>query len=150
MSLLPICGKILELLKSNEVFRFLIESKPISSSQSGFKPGDSCINQLLSITHEICSFFDKVLEVRSVILNISKAFDKVWYDGIIFKLTQNGISGNLLNLLRSFLNERKQRVVLNGQFLTGKNVNGGEMSIARFRTKSLIFFDFWYDRRPFI
>ena len=116
---------MLELLKSNEVFRFLIESKPISSSQSGFKPGDSCINQLLSITHEICSFFDKVHEVRSVILNISKAFDKVWYDGIIFKLTQNGISGNLLNLLRSFLNERKQRVVLNGQFLTGKNVNGG-------------------------
>ena len=125
MSLLPICGKIFELLKFNEVFKFLIESKPISSSQSGFKPGDSCISRLLSITHEICSSFDKVLEVRSVFLNISKAFDKVWYDGIIFKLTQNGISGNLLNLLRSFLNERKQRVVLNWQFLIGKNVNGG-------------------------
>ena len=68
---------MLELLKSNEVFRFLIESKPISSSQSGFKPGDSCINQLLSITHEIYSAFDENREGRSVFLNISKAFDNV-------------------------------------------------------------------------
>ena len=47
------------------------------------------------------------------------------HDGIIFKLTQNGISGVLLNLLRDFLNERKQEVVLNEQFPTWKNVNAG-------------------------
>ena len=75
------------------------------------------INYYLS---EIYSSFDEGLQVRSVFLNISKAFDKVWHDSIIFKLTQNGISGNLLNLLRDFLNERKQRVVLNGQFSTWK------------------------------
>ena len=109
----------------NEIFEIFIENKLISSSQSGFKPGDSCINQLLSITHEIYSSFDEGLEVRSVFLDISKASDKVWHDGIIFKLTQNGISGNLLNLLRDFLNERKQRVVLKGQFSTWKGVNAG-------------------------
>ena len=49
----------------------------------------------------------------------------MWHDGIIFKLTQNGISGNLLNLLRDFLNERKQRVILNGQFSIWKNVSAG-------------------------
>ena len=37
----------------NKLFQFFIENKLISLSQSGFKPGDSCINQLLSITHEI-------------------------------------------------------------------------------------------------
>ena len=89
---------------------FFIENKLISSSQSGFKPADSCINQLLSVTHEVYSFFDEGLEVRSIFLDI----DKVWHDGIIFKLTQNGLSGNLLNLLRYFLNQRKQRVILNG------------------------------------
>ena len=116
VSLLPICGKILERLMFNEMFEFFIENKLISSSQSGFKPGDSCINQLLSITHEIYSSFDEGLEVRSVFLDISKAFDKVWYDGIIFNLTQNGMPGDLLNFWRDFLNERKQRVVLNRQF----------------------------------
>ena len=49
----------------------------------------------------------------------------MWHDGIIFKLTQNDISGNLLNLLHHFLNKRKQRVVLNGQFSTWKNVSAG-------------------------
>ena len=63
------------------------------------------------------------LEVRSVFLDISKAFDKVWHDGIIYKLTQNGVLGNLLNLLENSLKERKQRVVLNGQVSTWKNIN---------------------------
>ena len=90
----------------NEMFEFFVENKLISSSQSDFKPSDSCINQLLSITHEIYSSFDECLEVRSVLLHISKAFDKVWHDDIVFKLTQNGISENLPKLLRDFLNER--------------------------------------------
>ena len=47
-------------------------------------------------------------------LDISKAFDKVWHEDLIFKLKQNGVSGNLINLLSSYLDNRKQRVVLNG------------------------------------
>ena len=106
VSLLPICGKILERLVFNEMFEFLLENKLISYRQSGFKPGNSCINQLLSIVHEIYSSFNEGLIYSSFdeFLDIAKAFDKVWHDGIIFKLTQNGISRNLLNLLRDFLN----------------------------------------------
>ena len=87
---------------------FFIENKLISSNQSGFKPSDPCGNQLVSNTHEIYKSFDKDHEVRGIFLDISKASDKVWHDGIIFKLTQNGISGNLLKLLRDFLSERRQ------------------------------------------
>ena len=65
------------------------------------------------------------LEVRSVSLDISKAFDKVWHDGIIYKRTQNRISDNLLNLLEDFLKERKQRVFHNEQASTWKNINAG-------------------------
>ena len=107
----------------NEMFNFFIENKLISSNQSGFKPGDSSINQLLSIICEIYESFDEGLKVKSVFLDISKAFDKVWHDGIIYKLTQNGISGNLLNLLEDFLKEGKQRVVFNGQVSTWKNIH---------------------------
>ena len=53
VSLLHICGKILERLMFNEMFNLFIENKLILFIQYGFKPGDSCINQLLSITHEI-------------------------------------------------------------------------------------------------
>ena len=56
---------------------------------------------------------------------MSKAFDKVWHDGIIFRLKQNGISDNLLNLLSNFLRKRKHRVVLNGQTSSWADVNAG-------------------------
>ena len=58
---------------------------------------------------------DEGLEVRGVFLHISKAFDKVWHEGLIYKLQQKGVSGELLNILIDFLNNKKQRVVLNGQ-----------------------------------
>ena len=64
------------------MLRFFLGNKLISINHSGFKPGDSCINQLLSITHEIYKSFDDGLEVKSVFLDISKAFDKVWHEGL--------------------------------------------------------------------
>ena len=59
------------------MFEFFTENNLTSDNQSVFKPGDSCINQLLSITHEIYQFFDDNLQVRAVYLDTSKAFDKV-------------------------------------------------------------------------
>ena len=48
-------------------------------------------------------------------MDISKAFDRVWHDGLLFKLKQNGVSGNLLGLIKSFLSDRVQKVILNGK-----------------------------------
>ena len=45
-----------------------------------------------------------------------KAFDKVWHEGLLYKLEQNGVAGNLLKLIKDYLNEREQKVVLNGIF----------------------------------
>ena len=102
-----------------------MENHLISENQSGFKPGDSCTFQLLSIVHEIYQSFDDSHEVRGVFLDISKAFDKVWHEGLIYKLEQNGISGNLLLLLTDFLKNRKQRVVLNGQVSSWADILAG-------------------------
>ena len=105
---------------------FLLKTKfSISSNQSGFKPADSSVNQLVFIRHEIYKSFDVGHEVRGIFLDISKTFDKVFHNGIIFKLTQNGISGNLLKLLGDFSSERRQREVLNGQASTWTNVTAG-------------------------
>ena len=85
--------------------------------QSGFRPNDSCIYQFISIVHNIYADFDhnSSLEVRGNFSDISKAFDKVWHEGLLYKLESLGISRKLPNLFRSFLNDRHQRVVLNCQ-----------------------------------
>ena len=57
--------------------------------------------------------------------DISKAFDKVWHNGLIYKRKQNGVAGDLLDTLINFLEERKQRVILNGQQSTWTNVEAG-------------------------
>ena len=85
-----------QILLTNNFFN---ENDLLPSHQSQFQPGYSLVNQLLSLTHEICQSFDNDLEERGVFLDISIAFDKVWHEGLILKLSCNGISGNLLNVL---------------------------------------------------
>ena len=116
--LLIIRVKIFERLIYNVMYDFLTDNNLLSPNQSGFRSGDSCINQFLSINHEILNAFDKGLEVGGIFFDISKAFNKVWHDGLIFTLHQNGISGDIMNTLRDFLRSRKQRVVLNSQCLS--------------------------------
>ena len=117
ISLLPILSKIFERIIFKNLYNHLVSNKLISKNQSGFRPGDSCTNQLLFLINEIHKAFDdeNCLEVRSVYLDMSKAFDKVWHQGLIFKLKQNGVSGQLLKLLSNYLSNRSQRVVINGQ-----------------------------------
>ena len=82
------------------------------------------INYLVNEIHEAFENF-KSLEVRAVFLDISKAFDKVWHKGLIFKLKQNGVSGKLLKFFESYLHNRKQRVILNGSFSNYSTVESG-------------------------
>ena len=98
VSLFPISGKILERLIFNP---------------SGLKPGDSCVSQLVRITYDMYKYFDEGHEVRDVFLDTLKVFGKV------------GISVNLLKILRDFLSERRQRLVLNGQAFKWTNVTAG-------------------------
>ena len=127
ISLLPICGKIFEKLIFNSIFSYLSSNGLITKNQSGFIPGDSCTNQLLYLVNEIHEAFEdpSSLEVRAVFLDISKAFDKVWHEGLIFKLKQNGVSGKLLKFFESYLLNRKQRVALNGSYSNYANIESG-------------------------
>ena len=79
------------------MFNYFLSNKLFTPSQSG----DSIIAQLLSIMNETQTTFDKnpTVNVRGVFLDISKAFDKVWHDGLIFKLKSFGAEGELLLLI---------------------------------------------------
>ena len=65
------------------------------------------------------------VDVRGVFLDISKTFDKVWHDWIIFKLKSYDVKGELLSLLKNYLENREHRVVLNGQISEWKKIMSG-------------------------
>ena len=107
------------------MYNRLVSNNLITNNQSGFRPGDSVTNQLIYLVYEIFKSFDcnENLEVRSVYLDISKAFDQVWHEGLIFKLKHNGVTWNLLKLLENYPCNRKQRVLLNGMHSDWRLIN---------------------------
>ena len=126
VSLLPICSKIFEKLIFNELFKFFEDKNLLSKHQSHFScPGDSCIYQLLAITHDIFSSSNcnPTLETRGVFLDTSKAFNRVWHCEILFKF----------QLIKSLLSCRFQRVLLNGQTSDWETIQAG-VPVFDFRT----------------
>ena len=117
VSLLPIGGEIFEKLIFSSLIKYLENNNLLNPHQSGFLPGDSCIHQLLSITYDIYKSFgaDPSLAVRGILLDILKASDRVWHESLLFKLKRLGLSGKYYGLINSFLRNRHQRVILNGQ-----------------------------------
>ena len=115
--MLAILGKVFEKNLYINIFEYIQENTLLCENQSGFRPFDSCEYQLISIVHEIYASFDynPPLNVNAVFLDISKDFGRVWHDGLIYKMKHLGITGPPLKLIQSFLNNRLQRVVLNGQ-----------------------------------
>ena len=82
------------------MFNHFRQNNLSTECQSGFIPGDSCVAQLLSITHEIYQRFDcsPTRDVKGFFLDIPKAFHKFWHKGLLFKLQSYGIEGSLLRL----------------------------------------------------
>ena len=91
--------------------------------QSGFLPNSSTVTQLTEVYNDFCNTVSMGKEIRIVFLDISKAFDRVWHSGLLFKLSKWGIDGLLLSWFESYLNERTQRVCLNGEFSSWVNIN---------------------------
>ena len=114
ISLLSNLDKILERAIFKYIYNHLRDNSILTAYQSGFTPGDSTINQLTYMYDTFCSALDSGKEVRAVFCDISKAFDRVWHKGLIRKLKTAGITGTLLKWFKSYLDERKQRVVIPG------------------------------------
>ena len=96
VSLLPVCGKLMEKLMFNSIFNFIDTRSMLSVHQSGFRPCDSCMHQLISIVHDTYNAFvvNPNFEEREVFLDIFKAIDRVWHKGLLHKLKYMGIDGN--------------------------------------------------------
>lgn len=89
VSILCAASKILERIVFKRVYNFFHVNHLLTDNQSGFRPNDSTINQLAYLYHTFCDALDKKKEIRVVFCDISKAFDKVWHEGILYKNYQN-------------------------------------------------------------
>ena len=77
------------------------------------------------MSDRIARAFNRSGTTRAVALAISKAFDRVWYAGLLHKLKSDGISGQIFSLISSFLSNRRLRVVLGGKSSQEYPVNAG-------------------------
>lgn len=110
------CGfsKVFERLIYFQLYNYCVMNNILSECNSGFKKGDSAINQMVHVVNLIHEGFDKKLNTAVVYLDISSAFDSVWHEGLCAKLKRLGVSGLALKWLRDFLTNRFQCVVYKG------------------------------------
>ena len=102
ISLISCVGKVMERVVFKHIYNHMYFNNLIYSKQSGFLPGHSTVYQLLDIYNQICKAFDDKMSTCIVFCDISKAFDRVWHKGLIFKLELCGIDGFLLNWIESY------------------------------------------------
>ena len=105
--------------------------KIISDRQAAYLKGDSTIQQLLYIVHLIRQSWTKGNICHGVFLDVSAAFDKCWYSGLLAKLAQIKVSGTCLDLFTSYLSSRKQFVVADGCHSDMKDIQAGVLQGCR-------------------
>ena len=125
ISLLPIISKIFESIINSHISFHLEKHNLLSDNQYGFRSSRSTADVLTVITDRISRALDCSFEARAIALDISKAFDRVWHKGLLYKLESYGITGSMLSLVRSFLSCRKMKVVLDGQSSDLFSLNSG-------------------------
>ena len=115
ISLFSIPSQILERIVHRRLLQHLISNSVLSPRQFGFRPRSSTHRALLTATHDWHYNLDRGLSSAALFLDMSKVFDKVPHHKLISSLSSVGDSGALLKWFRSYLSNRSQTVVLNGQ-----------------------------------
>ena len=108
ISVTSIVCNIMEKVIFKRLFNYMKANNILSKCQSGFLPNDSTVNQLIEMYHNIISNMDRGRDVRFVFCDVSKAFDKVWHKGLIFKHKFTGVNEQLIAWIESYLSDRQQ------------------------------------------
>ena len=105
-------SKVFEKLVNNRIVDHLENCGLFSDFQYGFRSSRSTADLLTVVSDRIARAFNRSAATQAVALDISKAFDRVWYAGLLHKLNSYGISGQIFGLISAFLSNRQLRVVL--------------------------------------
>ena len=112
MSLTSVICKLLERLIKDHMVDFLVRHKLSNSSQHGFLKARSCLTNMLCFLEEITKWIDEVSLVGITYLDFQKAFDKVPHQRLRLKLKAHGIGNGLIDWIKQWLTDRRQRVVV--------------------------------------
>ena len=125
ISILPTLSKLCESVIHDRILRHMLDNEIISEKQAAYLPKDSTTNQLLYIVHQIKAGWAKKKISHACFLDISAAFDAVWHNALLAKLKQINIKGKSLDLLKSYLNNRKAKTVVDGAESSEQPVDAG-------------------------
>lgn len=115
ISVLPTLSKILEKVIFYQIYTFINNESLLPEIQSGFRSGYSCETALLKVTDDILSATDKGYITILTLLDYSKAFDTVDHGVLLDTLMSLGFCSESIQLISSYLSDRKQSVVLGGR-----------------------------------
>ena len=125
ISLTCITCKVMEHIVLSHITTHLDENNILSLRQHGFRPGLSCDTQLITAVHDWADTLIRKGQVDLVLLDFSKAFDKVAHGRLEAKLSHYGVEGKTLDWVRAFLSDRKQQVVVGGSQSKWSDVASG-------------------------
>lgn len=127
ISLLSSLGKIYERLLLIRLWSYVYELKLLPDEQFGFRARHSCPQQVLRITEHVLSKFHHTwpADTGAIFLDVAKAFDKVWHNGLIYKLSKFGVPDRLVLILRDFLLNRSFRYRVEGTLSDPRPVRAG-------------------------
>ena len=125
VSLTSITCKLLEHIIYSRIVNHLDKYNALCPHQHGFRKNRSCETQLIGLIDELSKGLDKNDQIDTILLDFSKAFDKVHHLSLLKKLNYFGISGSLHHWIQDFLLGREQTVIINGSKSAPIKVNSG-------------------------
>ena len=117
--------KLLEHIIVSAVMRRFEENSILTDNQHGFRRGRSCETQLLELVEELTTNLDSGKQTDVLIIDFSKAFDKVHHSLLLHKLQRYGVQGTTNIWIANFLNNRHQAVVVSGASSHFVNIMSG-------------------------
>ena len=115
ISLTCICCKVLEHIITSNIMSHLDKNNILFHNQHGFRSRVSCETQLIQFTQDLYDTLNQGGQTDVIVMDFSKAFDKVDHQMLLLKLLRLGINGRVVTWIQSFLSNRSQSVVLDGE-----------------------------------